>query len=243
MFALPTVVNDASWSPTYDLRATTENGQPPSSVSLLYRATIQQNTGEDWRNTSISVSTETPRLNETIPALRALRITSAKSTTTNNASTGKGLAPPNLLPTGANKDKAAVPPASSSVGVPGTAIQSTDNIARAQTQHQTQQPTLPATGPVLSNPNASTPNLNLAALRQQQIEQARTSLFRTAETGSALNSTLPQQQQQRTPSDLVTSSTFAHTDFGSVPSTQSQFRNMVSESTPTVTAQQQQLRM
>ena len=43
-------------------------------MSLHYRASIQQNTGEDWRNTAVSVSTATPGMWSTIPALRALKI-------------------------------------------------------------------------------------------------------------------------------------------------------------------------
>jgi hypothetical protein len=39
------VVSGASWHPTYELHATTENGKPSSSVSLHYRARIQQSTG------------------------------------------------------------------------------------------------------------------------------------------------------------------------------------------------------
>lgn len=67
----------ATWSPSYDLKATTEGGEPPRSVLLHYRAAIQQNTGEDWRDTAISVSTATPGTWATIPGLRAVRIVPA----------------------------------------------------------------------------------------------------------------------------------------------------------------------
>ena len=39
------VVSGAIWQPTYELHATTDNGKPSSSVSLHYRARIQQSTG------------------------------------------------------------------------------------------------------------------------------------------------------------------------------------------------------
>lgn len=68
------MVTNASWSATYDLHATTENGHPSSSVSLHYRAAIQQSTGEDWRDTSISVSSATPGQWQAIPPLRAIFI-------------------------------------------------------------------------------------------------------------------------------------------------------------------------
>ena len=76
------MVSDAAWSPSYDLRATTEDGKPSRTVSLNYRASIQQNTGEDWRNTVVTVSTAMPGSWSNIPALRAMKISpvfSAKS--------------------------------------------------------------------------------------------------------------------------------------------------------------------
>lgn len=243
VFYYSTVVNNASWSPVYDLRATTENGQPPTSVSLHYRAAIQQNTGEDWRNTSITVSTETPGLNETIPALRALWITPAKTTTTTNASARKGPALPNSQATGANKDQADVHAANSPMGVPGTASQSADDtnvpasLQSQNAQQRVEQPT--AIGPGLSNSVDPTPNL--AALQRQQYEQARPSLLRTAEAVSTLNQAASQ-QQRRTPSNIEMPLAAVNNGIGSVPTVRSLSRNTVAESTQTVTAQQQQAR-
>ncbi|KDQ59015.1 hypothetical protein JAAARDRAFT_192573, partial [Jaapia argillacea MUCL 33604] len=51
------IVWNASWEPTYDLHATTENGKPSSAVSLQYRSRITQWTGEDWKDTSLTLST------------------------------------------------------------------------------------------------------------------------------------------------------------------------------------------
>lgn len=241
VFHYSTVVNNASWSPVYDLRAMNENGQPPTSVSLHYRAAIQQNTGEDWRNTSITVSTETPGLNETIPALRALWITPAKTTTTTNASARKGPALPNSQATGANKDQADVHAANSPMGVPGTASQSADDtnvpasLQSQNAQQRVEQPT--AIGPGLSNSADPTPNL--AALQRQQYEQARPSLLRTAEAVSTLNQAASQ-QQRRTPSNIEMPLAAVNNGIGSVPTVRSLSGNTVAESTQTVTAQQQQ---
>lgn len=74
MLIFYTVVTNASWSAIYDLHATTGVGHPSSSVSLHYRAAIQQSTGEDWRDTSISVSSATPGQWQKIPPLRAICI-------------------------------------------------------------------------------------------------------------------------------------------------------------------------
>nr|GAT43452.1 predicted protein [Mycena chlorophos] len=51
------IINDASWSIAYELRASTENGKPSSSVSLHYRPRIVQTTGEDWTNITLTLST------------------------------------------------------------------------------------------------------------------------------------------------------------------------------------------
>lgn len=51
------VVSNARWNPTYELHASTENGKPSSSVKLHYRARVTQETGEDWKNTSLTLNT------------------------------------------------------------------------------------------------------------------------------------------------------------------------------------------
>ncbi|KAI0045247.1 hypothetical protein FA95DRAFT_1589849 [Auriscalpium vulgare] len=64
------VVGNASWTPIYELHASTENGQHTSSVSLQYRARITQSTGEDWSGVTLSLSTADMMLhNQTIPEL------------------------------------------------------------------------------------------------------------------------------------------------------------------------------
>ncbi|KAL5486028.1 hypothetical protein ACEPAI_7072 [Sanghuangporus weigelae] len=95
------MVSHATWSPSYDLRATTEDGKPSGTVSLHYRASIQQNTGEDWRDTAVTVSTAKPGSWSTIPALRAMKISPApreaatyRSKNTNAGSFGNKPPPP-----------------------------------------------------------------------------------------------------------------------------------------------------
>lgn len=211
------MVSNASWSPTYDLRATTEDGNPSSSVSLHYRAAIQQNTGEDWRNTSISVSTETPGLNETIPALRALWISPAKTTTTPNESTGERPALPYSPQSGVNENQSAVPAASSSTGVSGTPSQRAWLERRQREQQST------ATAPDLSNSYQST--RTGAAQQQEQVQmQGPFSGFGAQAITATPSVAAKKQQQLRTPSI-----------FGS-----SFFGTPAIASTPTVAAQQQQ---
>ncbi len=68
------MVGGAAWSPSYDLRASTEGGKPPKTVTLHYRAAIIHNSGEDWTNINLSLSTASPGLFTQIPILRSLRI-------------------------------------------------------------------------------------------------------------------------------------------------------------------------
>ncbi|MBF2014518.1 MAG: mucoidy inhibitor MuiA family protein [Rivularia sp. T60_A2020_040] len=50
------VVNRASWKPLYDIRVDPKN----QSVNLVYLAQIIQNTGEDWTNVNLTLSTAKP---------------------------------------------------------------------------------------------------------------------------------------------------------------------------------------
>ena len=55
----------ASWSPSYDLRAKDVN----SPVSLLYKANVRQNTGENWEKVHVTLSTGNPTIGGNKPQL------------------------------------------------------------------------------------------------------------------------------------------------------------------------------
>ena len=57
--------NGANWRPSYDLRAKDVNSQ----VSLNYKASVMQFTGEDWENVSVTLSTGNPSLGGNKPDL------------------------------------------------------------------------------------------------------------------------------------------------------------------------------
>jgi uncharacterized protein (TIGR02231 family) len=57
-------VDRAAWVPVYDLRANT-NGK----IDLNYKAEISQQTGMDWKNVDLTLSTGNPALNTQIPVL------------------------------------------------------------------------------------------------------------------------------------------------------------------------------
>jgi len=65
-FSLNYVVNDASWFPTYDIRAKNVN----STISISYKANVTQQTGEDWKGIRLTLSTGNPTVSGSKPQLR-----------------------------------------------------------------------------------------------------------------------------------------------------------------------------
>jgi hypothetical protein len=65
------LVDAVVWRPQYKLRA----GKGNEPVQLEYLAGVQQQTGEDWTNVNISLSTAQPLLNAAPPDLRMLEVT------------------------------------------------------------------------------------------------------------------------------------------------------------------------
>lgn len=60
------LVDNASWVPMYDVNV--ENTSQP--VNLTYKASIAQNTGMDWKDVKLSVSTANPSFNNNRPIMR-----------------------------------------------------------------------------------------------------------------------------------------------------------------------------
>lgn len=56
---------DAGWAPTYDLR--TESMEKP--IQLTYKATVFQNTGTDWKDVRLTLSTANPNQSFNMPVL------------------------------------------------------------------------------------------------------------------------------------------------------------------------------
>jgi uncharacterized protein (TIGR02231 family) len=59
------LVSNAGWIPMYDFRSTTSTG----SIELTYKAHVYQNTGIDWSDVRLSLSTNNPYANKTKPEL------------------------------------------------------------------------------------------------------------------------------------------------------------------------------
>jgi len=64
-FSLAYLVHDASWYPTYDIRAKDVS----SPVDISYKANVSQNSGEDWNNVKLTLSTGNPSVSGNKPEL------------------------------------------------------------------------------------------------------------------------------------------------------------------------------
>lgn len=64
-FELTSLVSQATWEPGYDVRLA-EDGR---TATLTYRAQIRQQTGEDWQNTPLTISTARPASGGTPPVM------------------------------------------------------------------------------------------------------------------------------------------------------------------------------
>ncbi len=68
--SLSYLVQQAWWTPVYDLRVSTETKQ----MQIVYKATIQQQTGEAWEDAALRLSTAQPAISGQQPELSAWRI-------------------------------------------------------------------------------------------------------------------------------------------------------------------------
>jgi len=59
-------VNNAGWYPSYDIRANTIE----DPIELVYKATIHQNTKEEWKNVKLKVSSVNPNIGNIAPQLQ-----------------------------------------------------------------------------------------------------------------------------------------------------------------------------
>ena len=59
-------VNNASWFPSYDIRAK-DITQP---IDLVYKANVMQNTKEEWKNVKLRISSANPNLGSVAPKLK-----------------------------------------------------------------------------------------------------------------------------------------------------------------------------
>ncbi|MGN7514086.1 MAG: mucoidy inhibitor MuiA family protein [Allomuricauda sp.] len=65
--SLSYLVKDAGWVPNYDIKSTGLN----APLSLAYKGNVYQNTGQDWKNVKIALSTGNPNHNISKPKIEA----------------------------------------------------------------------------------------------------------------------------------------------------------------------------
>ena len=82
------LVDQASWTPRYRLRANT----PKDPVRLEYLAAIEQQTGEDWTSADLTLSTAQPSFNATPPDLLPLDVSTSGEEPSANKSGFQSLA-------------------------------------------------------------------------------------------------------------------------------------------------------
>ncbi|QLE01617.1 mucoidy inhibitor MuiA family protein [Galbibacter sp. BG1] len=66
LFNLSYLVKNASWYPTYDLKAT--SSQNP--INIVYKANVRQDTKIDWNNVALTFSSSNPNVSGTPPSLK-----------------------------------------------------------------------------------------------------------------------------------------------------------------------------
>jgi uncharacterized protein (TIGR02231 family) len=59
------LASNAGWTPLYDIRSEASSGK----ISLTYKAQVRQQTGLDWNDVKLSISTNNPYANKTKPEL------------------------------------------------------------------------------------------------------------------------------------------------------------------------------
>ena len=85
VFTLSYLVRDASWYPTYDIRA--KNVSSP--VSITYKANVAQRTGEDWKNVKLTLSTGNPAVSGNKPELSPYYLSTNMLYSNNSAAVDK----------------------------------------------------------------------------------------------------------------------------------------------------------
>ncbi|MFA5863216.1 MAG: mucoidy inhibitor MuiA family protein [Phycisphaerae bacterium] len=95
-FKFQYLVNNASWSASYNIRANAERKE----VTVEYNASVQQMSGEEWSDVAMTLSTATPSLTAKAPKLEPLTIALIAPRTN-----GPGMMPGGMGPSGPMDDK------------------------------------------------------------------------------------------------------------------------------------------
>lgn len=100
-FTLSYMIHNASWYPSYDIRAKDVN----SPLTIAYKANVMQKSGEDWKNVKLTLSTGSPAGNNIKPELSPYFL-NFDMNTYRNSSTNNSLNEVVVSGYGANKSNA-----------------------------------------------------------------------------------------------------------------------------------------
>lgn len=70
LLRLTYIVNKASWRPSYDMRISTEKG----TCQMTYYGELRQNSGEDWKNCDLRLSTAKPSVGATPKPVQSIEV-------------------------------------------------------------------------------------------------------------------------------------------------------------------------
>ncbi len=90
---LSTVIGRASWVPSYDVRL----GSDAKNSELTFRAMVRQQTGEDWKNVSLTLSTARPSAGGAPPEMNPWRLSFYRPQSVYGAVTSIAPAAPMML--------------------------------------------------------------------------------------------------------------------------------------------------
>jgi hypothetical protein len=96
------LISQAGWTPTYDIRVSSAD----TIVELTYSAFVRQNTGEEWKDVSLTLSTSQPSLGGAPPELPPWYVGAAERAqgtvegSVRDAATGEPLVGANIIVTG-----------------------------------------------------------------------------------------------------------------------------------------------
>ncbi|MDF0717393.1 mucoidy inhibitor MuiA family protein [Muricauda sp. 334s03] len=122
------LVKDAGWVPNYDIKSNGLN----APLSMAYKGNVYQNTGQDWKDVKISLSTGNPNYNISKPTVEAhyLNFVSAyhKRKVTTTAKKGYAFNPNVKKVVGTVTDESGAPLPGVSILVKGTSIGTTSDF-------------------------------------------------------------------------------------------------------------------
>jgi len=122
------LVKDAGWVPNYDIKSSGLN----APISLAYKGNVYQNTGQDWKNVKISLSTGNPQYNISKPTIEAHYLNFVSAYNKRNAATtskkGYAFNPYVKKVTGTVTDESGAPLPGVNIVVQGTSMGTTSDF-------------------------------------------------------------------------------------------------------------------